>query len=108
MVPTIVLIHNPAGTIETFEAYQCRRMHCTRHYSAGRGYFDITDPTCECIEDSGAREHICPNHGEVLFIRWSDDGYGYVYECPISDCGYTQPHHSIIRTEKWFTASARC
>lgn len=95
MVPTAVLVHNSIGAIETFEAYQCRRLHCTRHYAAERGYFDITDPACECVEDSTARNHFCPYHGEVLFVRWSDTGYGCVYQCPSADCDFTEPYQPV-------------
>jgi predicted RNA-binding Zn-ribbon protein involved in translation (DUF1610 family) len=106
MVQTVVLVHNSIAAIETFEAYQCRRMHCTRHYTAGRGYFDITDPACQYVEDSTATNHSCPHHGETLFVRWSDDGYGYVYECPVADCGFTEPLHPIGRAEKYLVVSA--
>jgi hypothetical protein len=104
MAPTVVLVHNPIGAVETFEAYQCRRMHCTRHYTAERGYFDITEPSCEYVEDSTVRNHSCPRHGQTLFVLWSDDGYDYVYECPVSDCGFTEPLDSIGRAERWLVA----
>ena len=107
MVPTVVLVHNSIGAIETFESYQCRRMRCTRYYAADRGYFDITDPACECVEDATARNHSCPHHGETLFVRWSDDGYGYIYECPVADCGFTQPFPPMGRAEQSLVASAR-
>jgi len=32
MVPTVVLVHNSIGAMETFEAYQCRRiLHTVLH-----------------------------------------------------------------------------
>ena len=105
MAATVVRVHNSVAGIETFEAYQCRRMHCTRHYAAGRGYFDITDPACECVEDPAARSHACPYHAETLFVRWSDDGHGYVYECPMGDCGYTAPFYPAAHAA-WRAASA--
>jgi hypothetical protein len=107
MVPTVVLVHNSDGAVVTFEAYQCRRMSCTRYYSAERGYFDITDPACEYVEDSTARNHCCPRHRETLFVRWSDDGSGHVYECPVAGCGFTQPLRSNGYAEQRLMASAR-
>ena len=107
MVPTVVLVHNTVGATETFEAYQCPRMHCTRYYTAERGYFDITDPACECVEDSTARNHCCPHHRATLFVRWSDDGYGYVYECPVADCGFMQPFPAIGHAGQSSAAAAR-
>ena len=104
MAPTVVLVHNAVGAIEIFEAYQCRRTHCTRYYAAGRGYFDITDPDCKCVEDLAARSHFCIRHDATLFIRWSDDGNGYVYECPVADCSFTEPLPPIGRAEKWLVA----
>jgi hypothetical protein len=104
MVPTAVLVHNSTGAIETFEAYQCRRVHCTRHYEPGRGYFDITDPNCEYVEDQAAGHHVCPCHREVLFVRWSEGGYGYLYQCPVPDCDFTEPYQPLYRVAKAMAA----
>lgn len=105
MVPTAVLVHNPAGAVETFEAYQCRKWDCKRHYAAGRGYFDITDPACEYVEDPAARRHSCPHHAEVLFVRWSDSGYGYTYQCPVEACDFTEPFPAAARAARYVTAA---
>jgi len=105
MVLTSVMVRNAGGALETFEAYQCRKWDCTRHYVAGRGYFDISDPTCDYLEDPAARTHRCPQHSQVLFARWSESGNGYLYQCPVADCDFTEPFAAASRREMHFTAA---
>jgi hypothetical protein len=69
MVPTVVLVHNSIGATEIFEAYQCRRMRCTRHYTAETSHFDITDQSlrarrrlnsAEPLLSASRRNPLCP------------------------------------------------
>jgi hypothetical protein len=108
MVPTAVLIESPAGVRHIFEAYQCPKWQCTKYYAAGRGYFDITDPLSEYVEDCAARSYSCPLHAEILFARCDDEGGSRVYQCPVSECQFTQPYHPADRLHPENSAQKAC
>ncbi len=88
MVLTVVLVHNSDEA--AFEAYQCRRMSCTRHYTVERGYFDITNQLASTLRTQQRGTTAVRVRGETLFVRWSDGGSGHVYERPVAGCDFTQ------------------
>ncbi len=67
------------------DGYRCAEPGCTRHYTDGRGYFDVIDNRV-LAEKFQQR---CPKCGNPMYFSEAEER-GEIWRCPFSRCAHEQ------------------
>ncbi len=81
---TTVRLRYPDIQFET-DGFRCAEPGCTRHYTDGRGYFDVMDgrPLSEKFQQ------FCPKCKRPMYLS-ETEGEVEIWRCPIQQCGHEQ------------------
>ena len=74
----------PDIQLET-DGFHCAEAGCTRHYTDGRGYFDVIEgrPLNERFQQK------CPKCGRPMYLS-EVEGQEEIWQCPVPQCRHQQ------------------